>query len=319
MEMRNWSRTLLFSALIAATPIVGAGCSGGGPATLVENVDQRLAATAEGDFEALVSEGLEHWPNRLERDALEASITAWETALTVPTPAGQDRNAAMFPVLVNLSKAYYWRGHAFLKYEVEEGVEGSSEALLATYERGLEYASLALAANNPAWTRQLQLGTPVVDAIAVLTPEDVPAMYWYATNLGRYGLVRGITTVLARVDDIRTMMEYVEQYDPTYYFGGPDRYFGVYYTKLPFPGGNPPEAERRFLAGIEAYPEYLETRVLYGEDFAQSQQNRAVAEEQLRIVVEADLSALPEELLPENTNAQRRAQWLLDNLDEYFR
>ena len=93
----------------------------------------------------------------------------------------------------------------------------------------------------------------------------------------------------------------------------------MYYTKLPFPGGNPTEAEQRFQRAIANNPEYLETRVLYGEDFAQALQRRDIAEEQLRFVAAADLSALPAALLPENTIAQRRAQWLLDNLDENFR
>jgi hypothetical protein len=295
------------------------GCSGPGPSTLVEDVDQRLAVTAEGDFAALVAEGYTHWENRLELSRVEQAIALWEQALTVETPAGEDRSQALFPVLWQLSQAYYWTGHAFVRYEVEDGVEGSTERLLAAYETGLEYASLALAANNPAWTRALQLGTPIVDAIPVLTADDVPAMYWYATNLGRYGLVRGITTVLARVDDIRTMMFAVEALDPGFFYGAPNRYFGVYYTKLPFPGGDPPAARARFEAAIANNPEYLESRVLFGEDYAQALQDRAVAEEQLRIVVETDLSTLPPELLPENTMAQRRAQRLLDTLDEYFR
>jgi hypothetical protein len=313
--MLRWNR--LVSA--AGLALLLSACGGTGPATLVENVDQRLEATAEGDFAALVSEGLEHWENRLELEHVQAAIGLWEQALTVPTPEGQSRRAAMFPVLVNLSKAYYWTGHAFLKYDAEAGVAGASEALLATYERGLEYASLALAANNAEWTRQLQLGSTVVDAISVLTPDDVPAMYWYATNLGRYGLVRGITTVLARVDDIRTMMTAVESFDADYFYGAPDRYFGVYYTKLPFPGGDLVRSRERFESAIARFPQYLESRVLFGEDFAQVAQDRAVAEEHLRIVVETDVDTLPAELRPENLNAQRRARMLLDNLDEYFR
>lgn len=315
---------LIFRHLLVAGSLVLAGppliaCGGAGPATLVENIDTRLMVSAEGDFQALLDEGDAHWANRLDLTELQAAIASWETALMVPTPDGEPRATALYPALWRLARAHYWHGHAFLRFDVMNDVDGASAALLAAYEQGVEYASLALAANNPEWTRLLQLQTPVMDAIPVLLPDDVDAMYWYAANLGRYGLVRGITTVLARVGDIRTMMEYVQTYEATYYYGAPDRYFGVYYTKLPFPGGNPIEAEQRFQRAIANNPEYLETRVLYGEDFAQALQRRDIAEEQLRFVVEADVSALPVALLSENTIAQRRAQWLLDNLDENFR
>jgi hypothetical protein len=317
--MRRIVRRLLLASSIALAGQTVSACGGAGPSTLVENVDSRLMVTSEGDFAALMAEGDARWANRLELSELQAAIAAWEMALTVPTPEGESRTAALYPALWRLARANYWHGHAFIRFDVMNDVEGADAALLAAYEQGVEYASLALAASNPEWTRLLQMQTPVVDAIPVLTPNDVDAMYWYASNLGRYGLVRGITTVLARVDEIRTMMEYVQTYDATYYFGAPDRYFGVYYTKLPFPGGNPTEAERRFQSAIANYPEYLETRVLYGEDFAQALQRRDIAEEQLQYVVDADLNALPAVLLPENTIAQRRAQWLLDNLDENFR
>ena len=208
-------RFLLAGAILLSAQTLTA-CGGAGPSTLVENIDSRLMVSAEGDFQALLEAGDAHWANRLDLSELQAAIASWETALTVPTPEGEPRTTALYPALWRLARAHYWHGHAFIRFDVMNDVEGADAALLAAYEQGVEYASLALAANNSEWTRLLQLQTPVEDAIPVLTPNDVDAMYWYASNLGRYGLVRGITTVLARVGDIRTMMEYVQTYDPTY-------------------------------------------------------------------------------------------------------
>jgi len=307
--LRLYAR-LLVLALVAA---FSGACGASSSSPLVENVDQATAATGEGDFLALVAEGDAHWENRSDRDAVEAAIAVWEQAITVPTPADMTRREALFPVYVNLSVAYYWHAHAHLRWE-----PGSEEAMMADYDQGKEYAETALALNNDAWTQALLYETPIPDAVATLTADDVPAMYWYATNLGRWGLMRGITTVLANVSDIKAMMDRVEELNPDFYYGAPNRYFGVYYTKLPF--GNPDldQSRARFEANIEAYPQYLETRVLLAEEWAMTTQDRALAEEHLQFVVEADVTEWPE-LQPENANAQRRAVQLLEDLDEYFR
>lgn len=306
-------RTFVRLALVAPLALTAA-CGGGAQTTpLVENVDEVTAATEAGDFAALVAQGDAHWENRSDRAEVEAALAAWEAATRVETGSDVDRNAALYPVYVKLSQGWYWLAHAHIRWEVEP-----DEALMAAYERGMEFGEIALALNNEAWTRALTYEQPIPDAVAVLQPSDVPAVYWYATNLGRWAIVRGIATVLSKVTDIKAMMDRVEAMDPDYFYGAPDRYFGVYYTKLPF--GNPDldQSRRRFESSIERFPQYLETRILLADDWARVTNNRAIAEEQCRYVLEADISQWPE-LLPENMNAQRRAQFILDNIDEYFR
>lgn len=308
-SLRTCARLLLL-ALVAA--FAGA-CGASSASPLVENVDQATAATGDGDFLALVAEGDAQWDNRGDEAAVQAAIAAWEEAITAATPSDMSRRDALFPVYVKLSMAYYWHAHAHLRW-----MPDSDDAMMASYDQGKEYAETALALNNDAWTQALLYETPIPDAVATLTADDVPAMYWYATNLGRWGLMRGITTVLANVSDIKAMMDRVEELNPDYFYGAPNRYFGVYYTKLPF--GNPDldQSRARFEANMEAYPQYLETRVLLAEEWAMTTQERAVAEENLQYVVDADVSQWPE-LEPENANAQRRARQLLEELDEYFR
>lgn len=298
--------------LVALSGMAGA-CGGGTTTPLVENVEQLTQATEEGDFNSLVAEGNAAWELRGEKAKVEEAIAAWERATRVPTPDDVSRRAALFPVYVSLSKGYYWLAHGHLRWE-----ENSSEAMLATYEQGMHYAETALALNNEAWTNALLYGATIPDATATLTADDVPAAYWYATNLGRWGLLRGIATVLANVSDIKAMMDRVEALDSEFFYGAPDRYFGVYYTKLPF--GNPDldQSQRRLRSTIERYPQYLESRVLLAEEWAVVMQDRAVFEEQLNAVVNTDIQQWPE-LLPENSNAFRRAQYLLENADEFFR
>jgi hypothetical protein len=303
---RKMLLVVAFTGLLAA-------CGGGTTTPLVENVDQLIEATETGDFNALVAEGNTAWENRSDKASVESAIAAWEQATRVPTPDDVSRRDALFPVYVSLSKGYYWLAHGHLRWEAD-----STEAMMATYEQGMHYAETALALNNDAWTNALLYGTPIPDAVSTLTEADVPAAYWYATNLGRWGLLRGIATVLANVSDIKAMMDRVEALNAEYFYGAPDRYFGVYYTKLPF--GNPDldQSQRRLRSCIERYPSYLETRVLLAEEWAVVMQDRATFEEQLNAVVSTDIQQWPE-LLPENSNAFRRAQYLLENADEFFR
>jgi hypothetical protein len=292
---------------------LAAGCGGGSTTPLVENVDSLTAATEEGDFNALVAAGNAAWENRGDRASVEAAIASWEQATRVPAPEGVSRRDALFPVYVSLSKGYYWLAHGHVRWEADSG-----EQMLALYDQGMQYGQTALALGNDAWTNALRYGTPIPEAVATLTPADVPAAYWYATNLGRWGLLRGIATVLANVSDIKALMDRVYDLDAEYFYGAPDRYFGVYYTKLPF--GNPDldQSRARLESTIARYPQYLETRVLLAEEWALTMQDPAVFDEQLNIVLSTDVSQWPE-LLPENNNAVRRAQYLVENRAEFFR
>jgi len=300
-----------FAWMLAGTLLVGCG-GGTSGSPVVENLDGLLEVRGEGDFAALVAEGDAQWAQRGDRAATQAAIAAWEAAIAAPTPSNVNRRQAMVPVYVKLAQGYYWMAHGHLRYDAE-----SDEAMLATYERGMEYGAQAIALGNEEWRLALLYETPITEAAALLTANDVPAVYWHATNLGRWGLLRGIATVLARVNDIKSMMDRVEALGPDFYYGATNRYFGVYYTKLPF--GNPDlaQARRRLEANIEAYPNYLETRVLLADDWAIVAGDRAVAEEQLRAVLAADPAADPA-LEPENRNAQRRAEAMLAAIDENF-
>lgn len=280
---------------------------------LVENTERLTRVRSEGDFSALVAEAESHWSMRHERTHAEAAIDAWERAVLAPTPAGVNRQQALAEVFVELSKAYYWLAHGHVRYDAD-----NEATMMRLYETGMACGGNALALGNPEWNRAMLYETPIADAVGVLSPSDTGAIYWYATNLGRWGLIRGIATMLSRIPDIFAMMSTVEAQSPDYFYGATNRYFGVYYTKLPFGNPDVDQAEQRLVACINAYPEYLETRVLYAHDWAIVTQNRAVAEAQLNAVLEAELD--PESpVYAENVNAQRRAAEILEELDELFR
>lgn len=277
------------------------------------DIDARLAATAEGDFEALVAEAEGHWAQRSDRGHLEQAIALWEEALTVPTSG--DRREQLFPVLHQLSRAYYFHTDGHVRFDDRPDVD---DAMRAGFLRGVEYGHLALTTGNADFNRALMYETPISEAVLVTSSDDIPAMYWYSTNMGKWAVLDGIATILAHKDDIAAIMNRVMDLDRQYLYGAADRYFGVYWTKIPI--GNPDldSSRAHFEAAVSMGPDYFSARVLFASEYATKTQDRALFEEHLNYVISGDPSAVPE-MQPENEIEQRKAQELLDNIDEYFR
>ena len=142
-------------------------------------------------------------------------------------------------------------------------------------------------------------------------------MYWYATNLGKYALATSIVEVLNQKDRIVAMMELLKSLDKGFFHHAADRYFGAFYTKIPFPSGDLPKSQSHFMASAEGAPYYLATKVLLASMNAAKAGNRALFKQMLDEVVAFDLDSRPD-LKPENAAEQRKAKDLLDEIDIYF-
>lgn len=101
--MRRSLPVLLALACVSSSVV---GCSGRLRAG-VDNVDELLAATEEGDFAAAVAAGDAAWANRSEESAVLEAIAAWEGALTLTTDDEVQRTEAIADVYVKLSMAHY--------------------------------------------------------------------------------------------------------------------------------------------------------------------------------------------------------------------
>ncbi|MCA9562172.1 MAG: hypothetical protein KC561_01725 [Myxococcales bacterium] len=300
--------------LAAALTMLAVGCGGGAQVTApITNIDSRLAVTGEGDFEEVMAEAEAHWANRTDQAELEAAIAAWERAITLETPG--DRRTDLYPVLVSLSRANYFLADGHIRFASGADTE---DRMKATFYQGVEWGRLAMAVNNQEWNRALLYETPIAEAVQLTTPSDMPAMYWYSTNMGKWALLDGVATILAYKDDIAAIMTRLAEMDRSFFYGASDRYFGAYWTKLPM--GNPDleRARGHFEAAIAQEPNYFSTRVLFAEEYATRTQNRELFVEQLEYVLNTDPATLPD-VAPENMAEQRKAQLLMDEIDEYFR
>lgn len=302
---------LLLSGLLTA-------CGAAGGIGSAVDVDRAISATEQGDFAALLEEAEGHWAQRSDKAATEAAIDAWERATRVPTPSGVDRREALAQVYARLSRACWWLGDWHYSEDFNDSPD-RAERQLHWYSRGLEHAQTSLALGNDAWNRAIEREDPIREAVVHLRQSDVEAAYWFAVNISRWALATDVAAVLRYNLDIFALMSRIRDLDSSFFHGAPYRYFGAYYTRLPFGSPNLDGARESFEQAIERYPEYLDARYLFVADWARTTNNREIAEEHLRFIVEFDLDNSPEEIRPENEATQRKAQRMLEEIDRYFR
>ena len=161
-------------------------------------------------------------------------------------------------------------------------------------------------------------GESVREAVQYLGADAQAAMYWYAAALGRFALLKGLTTAMIYRERILAVMQRVLAIDATFFYGAAHRFFGAYYARVPaFAGGDLPKAREHFEKALEIAPDFLQTRVLFAHYIATKSDDRELFERLLRGVIEAD-PATPEAVAPEQHMAQTRAEHLLANAEARF-
>jgi hypothetical protein len=314
-QVRTWLLILLCSLLFAA-------CGGGQSA--VQSDDALLGGTQAGDFAALIAEAQEHWAKRSDPAQIELAIAAWEKAIQTQGPQGDDRRKALFDVNVSLARAHYFLSDGHLRFKAADPMAPDEETDAAVfadmkkhYELGMQHAQNALLIQNPDYAKALKLGTPMGKAIAGLGRDAVPALYWWSTNLGKWALAQGVAKALGEVDNIKAAMDRVLSLQADYFYYAPYRYFGAYYTKLPFPTGDLPKSLENFQQAVAKSPKYIGVNVLYAEQYAVKVNDKKLFREQLEAAISADPAAEPD-VQPENEVEQKKAALLLKQIDDLF-
>ena len=295
---RVWLVGLLTATIVFALP----ACGGARKSGICGNLNPD--ATGQGDAKALEAEGDAAFAKRDQESQLRKAITSWEKAMTInPSNAG---------LRVKLARAHYFLADGHLSFNEE-----AKKEMLAHYQKGTNHAELALGQQYPKFRSKYCSRQPFKTALQQLDTGAIGAMYWYSTNLGKYALATSIVEVLNQKDRIKAMMELIKRLDAGYFHGAADRYFGAFYTKIPFPKGDIPKSAGHFEASMKLAPDYLSTRVLYAAMNRTKAGDRAKFKELLDSVVNFDLSKMPE-MMPENKAEQRKAKDLLEEIDVYF-
>jgi len=152
-------------------------------------------------------------------------------------------------------------------------------------------------------------------AISALPDKSVPVMYWHCANKGRFLANKKVMERLKYREMLETMMHKILAENSDYYFGGPNRFFGAFYARLP--GVDLSIAADYFNKSIENSPDYLGTYILRARYLHTKAGDRTAFEEDLKLVLDADPTVLPD-VMPENLLAQERAEELLTHINMLF-
>lgn len=244
-------------------------------------------------------------------------------------------NARQADVQLNVSRLNYLLADG--KYRFDE----DDEKQLAAFQTGAAHAAAAVALTAPRFRELICSGATIDEAVGALDAGGIPAMYWFATHLGKYGLAKDLLEVLANKDMIFAVMTAARRLVPDYFYGAPDRYLAAYYTKVPFPKGDLPRALSHFQASMRRDRDYFATYVLVAQmyalkikalvptdarycklDSAKADKPgehpcRRMYRRLLKHVIDADPTVIPA-IAAEQRVEQQKAKALLEELDTYF-
>jgi hypothetical protein len=204
-------------------------------------------------------------------------------------------------------------------YNADEVTDpAANERYLNAHLRGVEHARRGLAALSSDFEKRMTGGTKIEDAVKLIGRPGIPLVYWYASNIGKWGKAKGIGTVLKHKDSIFGLVTHVRETQPDYFHAAADRYFGAYFAVAPaFAGGDLNRSQQHFNESMKAEPNYLGTYVLAAELYATKTQNTAIFDSYLKTVLDA-----PEDIIkglePESRIEKKKAQLLLKNKDDLF-
>jgi hypothetical protein len=261
---------------------------------------------AKATVEATAAEGLKAeaealWAERGDAEKLKAALAKFEGAYNAnPT----DRE-----ITARLVRGWYFLGDAH---------ETETDAKNLAFDTAVSWGKRCLAINTDFKAR-LDKGdqkeTEVVDA---LVKEDVPCMYWTSSALGKWAKLNGILTSLKHIDTVKAYMGRIGDLQPDFFYHGPDRYWGAYYSLIPsFSGRDLDKSKSHYDKSIAGSPQYLGTQVLVADTWAVNSQDKATYLRNLQAVIDADPGDDPD-IGPENRAEQKKAKRLLDQASERF-
>ena len=254
------------------------------------------------DYEYLIKEGELYWEKRANPKSAKMATLYFEKAFEL--------NPQNFELTVSLSRAYYFQGY-YIEIDPAKRdtlyLKGASAALT-----GFQNTAFFQSFDDTASIDNLKLQ---ITAIRKAPVETIPALYWWAANFGRYLTTKPVLKRIESREIIETAMHRIATLDEDYYYGGPTRFIGTFYSRLP---GDPLDrAKSNFDQSLSDSPDYLGTRVLRARYYHTKLGNQDLFEEDLKYVINADPSILPD-AMPENLFEQEKAKELLKHTSILF-
>lgn len=249
------------------------------------------------DIEAALSD----WSQRHKPDNLNKAIKNLEK-IVEKTDDNKD-------LLTTLARAYYFKAEYFAKNKNEK---------MGYWEKGAYYGEKAIISGNKELASFLIEGEKLENHLDKLKKEDIPALYWVASNLGKWAKSKGITTILKYKGTIKKYITKVEQVDKEFFYGAAYRYWGAYYAVAPaYAGGSLEKSEMYFGKSMDVSKKYLGTYIMKAQFLATKKRDKALFSKLLNKVINTKLDPSFEDY-PENLKAQEMAKKLLNEKDDHF-
>ena len=249
-----------------------------------------------------IAQGDASWEQRTTPEAVRQAIAAWEKAAE-----GQPKN---LDLLVKLTRANYFLADGYLRAD--------ETAYLEHMDKAVGWGERAIVAASPEFEQRMRSGAKLHEAVKVVPATGVPAMYWYASALGKWAKKKGFAVLLGQKDNVKATMDRCLELDPNYFYGGPHRYFGAYYAIAPaFAGGDLEKSKVHFNKSLEIAPVYLGTKVLWAQELSVKQQDEQTFEKLLGEVLDAPDEIIPE-LRPETLVEKAKARELMAQKADLF-
>ena len=155
----------------------------------------------------------------------------------------------------------------------------------------------------------------MLSALSVAPKELVPGMYWWATNKLWYLNNKPAIERINHRELLEVIMHRIIALEPDYLYGGPYRFFGIFYSRIP--GVEISQSKNYFEKAISSYPDYFGNKVQMSEFYYQKAENKNSFQNQLNSIISIEPTIDPE-IIPENIFYQKRAILLLNQKEILF-
>ena len=249
-----------------------------------------------------INQGNAYWGKRASPKSAKLAVLFYKKAFEL--------NKTDLMLAASLSKAYY-----FQAYYVESDLSKRDTLYLKGAEsalRGFENSTFYQSFSD---TTKFENNKMKLEAIKKAPIETIGVLFWWVNNQGKFLINKPIIDRIGSREILEVAMHRISTLDEDYYYGGPTRFFGMFYSRLP--GVPLDRAKLNFDQSLLDNPNFFGTRVLRARYYHTKLGNRELFEEDLKFVINGDPSLLPD-AMPENLFEQEKAKELLNNTSILF-
>ena len=252
--------------------------------------------------ESLINQGNAYWGKRADHKSAKLAVLFYKKAYEL--------NQGDLDLAASLSQAYY-----FQAYYVESDLTNRDTLYLQGAESAFKGFESSIFYQTFSDTTIFEDNKKRLEAIKKAPIETIGVLFWWATNLGKYLINKPIIERIGSREILEIAMYRISTLDEDYFYSGPARFFGMFYSRLP--GVPLDRAKSNFDRSLVNNPNFFGTRVLRARYYHTKLGNRELFEEDLNYVINGNPALLPD-AMPENLIEQEKAEKLLNSLSILF-